>query len=60
MACRAAARGIMLGLRRSDDADSWLLSGMKICTRKQYDERRDVDDMEGVEDVSTIIRSLRI
>jgi Mini-chromosome maintenance protein 2 len=34
-----------------DDADGGLLSGMKRRTRRQYDERRDLDDMEGVEDV---------
>ena len=61
---RAAARGIMPDFLQSDDveddADGGLLSGMKRRTRKQYDERRDADDMEGVEDVSTIILSLRI
>ena len=61
---RAAARGIMPDFLQSDDveddADGGLLSGMKRRTRKQYDERRDVDDMEGVEDVSTVILSLRI
>nr|VWP01020.1 V-type proton ATPase catalytic subunit A (V-ATPase subunit A) (EC [Ganoderma boninense] len=51
---RAAARGVMPDFLQSDDvdddADGGLLSGMKRRTRKQYDERRDVDDMEGVED----------
>ncbi|KAM5543152.1 hypothetical protein V8D89_003026 [Ganoderma adspersum] len=51
---RAAARGIMPDFLQSDDveddADGGLLSGMKRRTRKQYDERRDADDMEGVED----------
>ena len=35
-----------------DDLDGGLLSGMKRRTRKQYDERKDLDDMDGVEDVS--------
>jgi len=34
-----------------DDNESGLLSGTRIRTRRQYDERRDVDDMEGIEDV---------
>jgi DNA replication licensing factor MCM2 len=34
-----------------DDADSGLLSGTRTRARRQYDERRDVDDMEGIEDV---------
>jgi len=41
-----------------DDADGGLLSGMKKRTRRQYDERRDADDMEGMEDVSTVMASL--
>ena len=54
---RAAARGIMPDFLQSDDVeddegDGGLLSGMKRRTRKQYDERRDLDDMDGVEDVS--------
>ena len=56
---RAAARGIMPDFLQSDDVeddegDGGLLSGMKRRTRKQYDERRDMDDMDGVEDVSAI------
>ena len=56
---RAAARGIMPDFLQSDDVeddegDGGLLSGMKRRTRKQYDERRDLDDMDGVEDVSAI------
>ena len=34
-----------------DDAESGLLSGTRTRARRQYDERRDVDDMEGIEDV---------
>ena len=57
---RAAARGIMPDFLQSDDVeddegDGGLLSGMKRRTRKQYDERRDLDDMDGVEDVSAIL-----
>ncbi|KAI9510112.1 MCM-domain-containing protein [Russula earlei] len=33
-----------------DDDESGLLSGTRTRTRRQYDERRDVDDMEGIED----------
>ncbi|TBU53779.1 MCM-domain-containing protein [Dichomitus squalens] len=52
---RAAARGIMPDFFQSDgedddEAEGGLLSGMKRRTRKQYDERRDMDDMDGVED----------
>ncbi|KZT24251.1 MCM-domain-containing protein [Neolentinus lepideus HHB14362 ss-1] len=32
------------------DASAGLLSGMKRRTRRQYDERRDTDDLEGIED----------
>jgi DNA replication licensing factor MCM2 len=53
---RAAARARGPDFLYSDDTeggdlDSGLLSGMKRRTRRQYDERRDVDDMEGIEDV---------
>jgi hypothetical protein len=34
-----------------DDDESGLLSGTRTRARRQYDERRDVDDMEGIEDV---------
>lgn len=34
-----------------DDMDGGLLSGLKPRTRRQYDERRELDDMDGVEDV---------
>ncbi|EPQ57599.1 MCM-domain-containing protein [Gloeophyllum trabeum ATCC 11539] len=33
-----------------DDITGGLLSGMKKRTRRQYDERRDQDDMDGIED----------
>jgi DNA replication licensing factor MCM2 len=39
------------GLEEDGDLDGGLLSGMKRRTRRQYDERRDIDDMDGVEDV---------
>lgn len=35
-----------------EDFDDLGISSMKKRTRKQYDERRDMDDLEGVEDVS--------
>lgn len=39
-----------------DELDDELgISRMKRRTRRQYDERRDLDDMDGVEDVSTCI-----
>lgn len=38
-----------------DDADSGLLSGTRTRARRQYDERRDVDDMEGIEDVRLLL-----
>ena len=54
---RAAARSRMPEFLQSDDIeddglDGGLLSGMKRRTRRQYDERRDIDDLDGVEDVS--------
>jgi DNA replication licensing factor MCM2 len=39
------------GLEDEDDPNGGLLSGLKPRTRRQYDERRDIDDMDGVEDV---------
>lgn len=54
---RAAARSrgpdflLSDGLEEEDDMDGSLLSGMKRRTRRQYDERRDMDDMDGIEDV---------
>jgi Mini-chromosome maintenance protein 2 len=35
------------------DPNGGLLAGMKKRTRKQYDERRDIDDAEGADDVGT-------
>ena len=35
-----------------EDFDDLGISSMKRRTRKQYDERRDMDDLEGVENVS--------
>ena len=57
---RAAARGIMPDFLQSDDIeedglDGGLLAGMKRRTRRQYDERKDMDDMQGVDDVSTCL-----
>ena len=57
---RAAARSrgpnflLSDGLEEEDDMDGGLLSGMKRRTRRQYDERRDMDDMDGIEDVSLV------
>ena len=43
-------------LQSDDDMDDMdghgLLAGTKRRARRQYDERKDMDDMEGVEDVS--------
>jgi DNA replication licensing factor MCM2 len=39
------------GAGTEDDDESGLLSGTRTRARRQYDERRDVDDMEGIEDV---------
>jgi DNA replication licensing factor MCM2 len=58
---RAAARermpfilsdGMSEGDMDDDDGTGGLLAGMKPRVRKQYDERKDVDDAEGIEDVS--------
>lgn len=57
---RAARRNRMPGmlsddeedLEEEDDPAGGLLSGTKARVRRQYDERRDRDDAEGVEDVS--------
>ena len=35
-----------------EDFDDLGISSMKKRTRKQYDESRDLDDLEGIEDVS--------
>ena len=54
---RAARRGRMPDFLYSDDADGeelddgGLLSGMKARARHHYDERQNLDDMDGVEDV---------
>jgi len=47
------------GLEEDDVMDGGLLSGMKRRTRRQYDERRDMDDMDGIEDVSLAARVYR-
>ncbi|KAH8108108.1 MCM-domain-containing protein [Cristinia sonorae] len=55
---RAARRARYPGFMDESDEDdmdedmsgSGLLSGMRRRTRRQYDERRDMDDMDGVED----------
>ena len=44
------------GLEEEEDVDGGLLSGMKRRTRRQYDERRDIDDMDGIEDVGLTVR----
>lgn len=54
---RAARRSRMPNFLQSDDMDDdgddrGLLAGTKRRARRQYDERKDLDDMEGVEDVS--------
>jgi DNA replication licensing factor MCM2 len=53
---RAARRSRAPAFLDSDDAieedlDDVELARMKRRTRRQYDERRDIDDLEGVEDV---------
>ena len=58
---RAAARSHMPDFLQSDDmedddAAGGLLAGMKRRTRRQYDERKDLDDLEGVDDVSSLDR----
>ncbi|EKM53999.1 uncharacterized protein PHACADRAFT_97745 [Phanerochaete carnosa HHB-10118-sp] len=53
---RASRRARYPGFLESDDmededtGEGGLLSQMKRRTRRQYDERRDMDDLEGVED----------
>ena len=56
---RAARRSRMPNfLQSDDDMDDMdghgLLAGTKRRARRQYDERKDMDDMEGIEDVSAI------
>ena len=55
---RAARRNRAPAFLGSDDVedddimdDQLGISSMKRRTRKQYDERRDIDDLDGVEDV---------
>ena len=63
---RAAARSrgpdflLSDGLEEEDDMDGGLLSGMKRRTRRQYDERRDMDDLDGIEDVGLALRVVSI
>ncbi|KAI0958277.1 MCM DNA helicase complex subunit [Taiwanofungus camphoratus] len=51
---RAARRSRMPDFLQSDDVDDdddrGLLAGTKRRTRRQYDERKELDDMDGVED----------
>jgi DNA replication licensing factor MCM2 len=42
-----------------DDDESGLLSGTRARARRQYDERRDIDDMEGIGDVRFPLLPLR-
>ena len=55
---RAARRNRAPAFLGSDDVEDDIMddqlgiSSMKRRTRKQYDERRDIDDLDGVEDVS--------
>lgn len=54
---RAARRNRVPAFLDSDDAaaedlDDVELARMRRRTRRQYDERRDIDDMDGIEDVS--------
>ena len=57
---RAAARSRMPEFLQSDeedddvDMDGLGVAKMKTRTRRQYDERRDVDDLDGVEDASDL------
>lgn len=51
-----AARRSRPNFLQSDDMeeeelDGGLLSGLKRRTRRQYDERREMDDLDGVDDV---------
>lgn len=54
---RALRRSRMPDFLQSDDMDEdvdghGLLAGTKRRVRRQYDERKDLDDMESIEDVS--------
>jgi len=42
----------------AEDDESGLLSGTRARARRQYDERRDIDDMEGIGDVRFPLRPL--
>ena len=61
---RAAARSrgpdflLSDGLEEEGNLDGGLVSGMKRRTRRQYDERRDIDDLDGIEDVSLTVSSV--
>lgn len=37
------------------DDDDLGIASMKKRTRKQYDERRDLDDLDGIEDASRLL-----
>jgi DNA replication licensing factor MCM2 len=41
------------GMEDEDGTGGGLLSQMKRRTRRQYDERKDIDDLDGIEDVRT-------
>ena len=60
---RAARRSRMPDFLQSDDMeddiDGGLLAGTKRRTRRQYDERKDIDDLDGIEDVRRSERVLR-
>ena len=61
---RAARRGRMHDFIDEDDLadegdvddDDMGVSQMKRRTRRQYDERRDIDDADGIEDVRMALR----
>ena len=61
---RAARRSHAPAFLESDDAgsegdlDELGVARMKRRTRRQYDERRDIDDLDGTEDVSAFSRSM--
>jgi len=61
---RAARRSRAPAFFGEEDMDDEMedddgLSRMKQRTRRQYDERRDIDDMDGLEDVRSHIHSAR-
>lgn len=62
---RAARRTRYPGFLESDDMEDedtvsgGLLSQMKRRTRRQYEPRQNVDDLEGIEDVSEIVTFCR-